>query len=328
MSRLRRSRLGFIATNRNPTDTLGGTSQAVGSDLQVALRDDIFINAYVAGTNNGQKEGTSYRSRFDWNHDRYGVNVEHLFVGDGFDPSVGFLRRSAFRRSFAQLRFSPRPARMPAIRKFTLQGSGDYITGIDGRVQSTEAQGTFIIETAAGDFVNAEVTRAYERLDVPFEVARNVTVPVGGYTFAQGKVSYTLGTQRPFSGTFTLGHGGFYEGTLSEASYRGRVEFSPQLVAEPTLSFNLVDGPYGRGATNVIGSRVTYTVTPRMFAAALVQYQSRTQSMSTNVRFRWEYKLGSELFVVYSDGRSTLGPNYPELQNRSIVVKLTRLFRW
>ena len=65
-----------------------------------------------------------------------------------------------------------------------------------------------------------------------------------------------------------------------------------------------------------------------MFVAALVQYQSRTSSMSTNLRMRWEYQPGSEFFLVYSDGRTTIGPNYPELENRSIVVKFTKLLRW
>ena len=65
-----------------------------------------------------------------------------------------------------------------------------------------------------------------------------------------------------------------------------------------------------------------------MFVAALVQYQSLSATMPTNLRFRWEYQPGSELFVVYSDGRTTVGPGYPELQNRSFVVKVTKLFRW
>jgi len=59
-----------------------------------------------------------------------------------------------------------------------------------------------------------------------------------------------------------------------------------------------------------------------------VQYQARTSSVTTNARFRWEYLPGSELFVVYSDGRTTLNTGFPETQNRSLVVKATRLFRW
>ena len=65
-----------------------------------------------------------------------------------------------------------------------------------------------------------------------------------------------------------------------------------------------------------------------MFLSALVQYQSRTDSVSTNARFRWEYQPGSELFVVYSDGRTTLTRGIPDLQNRSFVVKVTRLFQF
>jgi hypothetical protein len=89
-----------------------------------------------------------------------------------------------------------------------------------------------------------------------------------------------------------------------------------------------VDGPYGTGDTNLVSSRVTYTLTPRMFVSGLVQYQSRTDSVATNARFRWEYRPGSELFVVYSDGRDTGARNFPLLQNRSIAIKATRLLRF
>jgi hypothetical protein len=65
-----------------------------------------------------------------------------------------------------------------------------------------------------------------------------------------------------------------------------------------------------------------------MFVSGLVQYQSRVDSVSTNARFRWEYRPGSELFVVYSDGRSTLTRGVPDVQNRSFVVKVTRLLQF
>lgn len=175
---------------------------------------------------------------------------------------------------------------------------------------------------------STEVTRSFEQLESAFDVARGVTVPVGGYHFTQTRASYVMGKQRKVSGSLTLARGGFYDGTLSEATVRGRIEFTPHLFAEPTLSLNRVEGPYGDGDSSLAGSRLTYTVTSRMFVAALVQYQSRSSTVATNLRFRWEYRPGSELFVVYSDGRTTAGPHYPTLENRSVVVKLTRLFRW
>jgi len=50
---------------------------------------------------------------------------------------------------------------------------------------------------------------------------------------------------------------------------------------------------------------------------------------STNVRLRWEYQPGSELFVVYNDHRDTwMNRGFPVLENRAFVVKLTRQFRF
>jgi hypothetical protein len=65
-----------------------------------------------------------------------------------------------------------------------------------------------------------------------------------------------------------------------------------------------------------------------MFVSGLVQYNSNNATFSNNVRLRWEYLPGSELFVVYNEGRDTLRPGYPELRARSLVFKINRLFRF
>ena len=95
-----------------------------------------------------------------------------------------------------------------------------------------------------------------------------------------------------------------------------------------TSHFNWVDLPEGRFTTTVTGARSVFTMTPRMFVAALVQYSSSSTSLSTNLRFRWEYEPGSDLFVVYTEGRSTLPERGTELENRGIIVKINRLFRF
>ncbi|MFP5380565.1 MAG: hypothetical protein ACLGHP_12620, partial [Vicinamibacteria bacterium] len=117
---LRRSRIGVIATARRPSG--GSDNYAFGGDAQFNLSENLQISAYAAGTRTSgvTTEGDwdrdlSYRGRVDWNADRYGLQAEYLFVGDDFAPGVGFLRRSAFRRSYAQARFSPRPAGLRSV---------------------------------------------------------------------------------------------------------------------------------------------------------------------------------------------------------------------
>jgi hypothetical protein len=79
----------------------------------------------------------------------------------------------------------------------------------------------------------------------------------------------------------------------------------------------------------LITTRSTYTFSPTMFVSALVQYNSSNSAVSSNVRLRWEYQPGSELFVVFNEQRDTLTPGrFPELENRAFVVKFNRLFRF
>jgi hypothetical protein len=99
------------------------------------------------------------------------------------------------------------------------------------------------------------------------------------------------------------------------------------LSLEPTLSFNWLDLKQGAFTTKLVGTRVTAPLTPRMFASVLLQYNSSTRSYSTNARFRWEYQPGSELFVVFTEGRNTAGTGFPTLDTRGFVVKINRLFR-
>ena len=76
-------------------------------------------------------------------------------------------------------------------------------------------------------------------------------------------------------------------------------------------------------------TRTTYTLSPLMFVSALLQYNSSNASLGANVRLRWEYQPGSELFVVYNDQRDTwLDRGFPMLENRAFVVKVTRQFRF
>jgi hypothetical protein len=63
-------------------------------------------------------------------------------------------------------------------------------------------------------------------------------------------------------------------------------------------------------------------------SCAVAQGIARNNTLSSSLRFRWEYRPGSELFVVYSDGRDTSARGFPTLQNRTVALKHTRLFRY
>jgi len=97
---------------------------------------------------------------------------------------------------------------------------------------------------------------------------------------------------------------------------------------EPRISLNWIDLPEGEFTTRLFSARTTYTLTPRAFVGALIQYNSSINTYTTNVRFRWEYQPGSDFFVVYSEGRNTAAIGAETLSNRGVAMKLTRLLRF
>jgi hypothetical protein len=328
---LRRSNVGGIYTRRSHSTVGPGANDVAGVDLNLSLFENVYVVNYFARSRTPALRGDdiAYRSLFHYASDRYGVALDRQVVEPNFNPEVGFLRRMDFRRNFAELRLSPRPRNHPFIRRLTYRAGIDYITDNRNVLESRDLGGTFRVDFHSGDSVTAEHSRLYERLDVPFQIARDVGIPASGYDFHSTRASYSAGAQRAFSGTLALETGAFYGGDRTALEYRGRVDLGPRFGIEPAIAVNWVDLPQGRFTTGIAGARVIYTLSPRMFAAALIQHTSSTDALATNVRFRWEYHPGSELFFVYFDGRSTEPPRGTEaLQNRGVIVKVNRLFRW
>ena len=327
---LRRSSVGLIATSVNPSGS-AASNTAYGVDGTFAFFDNLSVNTYWAKTDTTGRYGddSSYRAQVQYDADRYGAQVERVTVGEDFNPGLGFVRRRDMRRTFGQFRFSPRPSGMSRIRKLRYQGNAGVIEDNTGRLESRELEGEFALEFQNGDQLQTRYSRNYEFLTTPFPIATGVTLPIGAYDFDTYRVGFTLGRQRRVSGSAAVEWGPFYNGHQTSVTLsQSRLSLTTPLSVEPTYTLNKVELEQGHFTHNLFGSRVTYTMTPLMFASALIQYNSATGSFSTNARLRWEYQPGSELFVVYNEDRNTSSLGVQGLSTRSIIVKVNRLFRY
>jgi hypothetical protein len=324
-----RSTVGAIFTRRSNALAAGGSNETYGVDGQFAPSGTVRINTLLARTRTPGLSGDdlSYRGQIDWSTDRYGLGFERLSVGENFNPEVGFVRRRGIDKTSASARFSPRPEGLALVRQFDYQATFNYITDRNGRLESRDGSLSFNTGFENGDAFSVSYSREYEAIDRPFRLAGQATIPVGTYGFQSIQTSYSLGQQRRVSGTISLRAGELYGGTQHAVGYSGRIAVATRLALEPSMQLNWIDLPGGTFTTKLVSTRVTAPLTPRMFVSALLQYNSSRNSFTNNVRLRWEYQPGSELFVVYSEGRDTNVGGYPYLQNRSFVVKINRLFR-
>ena len=328
-----RSSVGVLFENRSRSVVSAGSNQAYGIDGSFSFFQDLNFVGYVATTRTEGLTGSddSYQTNASYNGDLWGATLGHLFVGEDFNPEIGFVRRRGFRQSQVSARYSPRPASVDWIRQLRFQAGIDYLENHPGGfVETREWTAGFQAEMENSDRFNIDFTETYERLVEPFAIVSGVTIPVGAYTFRDVQAGYNFGLQRPYSGNLSVRYGSFYGGTRTSVGFQqARIEVLPQLSVEPSLSFNWVDlEELGDFTQHVGAARISYSFSPRLFLSGLVQYSSLAEALSANLRLRWEWAPGSELFVVYTEERDTdVFDRFSALSNRALVIKVNRLLR-
>ena len=341
---LSRSSIGVLFENRSKSTVSTGSNQAYGVDASFAFFENVNFVTYYAKTRTEGLTGNdeSYRASFGYGGDKWGAQAQHLLVGNDFNPEIGFVRRKGFRQSSISGRFSPRPASIGWIRQVTLNGRLGYLEKVDGRLypwekagalESRDRQVRFQIEFENSDNFSATFNDSYENF---LEDARisGATIPAGRYSFRDVQLSYNFGLQRPYSGRLSLLKGEYYTGDRTSIGFsRARIEILPQFSLEPSLEFNWINFPEqeafeGQFNQHVARVRLNYSLSPRMYLSGLVQYNSGSDSFSSNFRLRWEWAPGSELFIVYTEDRNTeVLDRWSELSNRGFVIKVNRLLR-
>jgi hypothetical protein len=327
---LRRSNIGIIATRRSPRTGAPGSNTLLGVDTTWNLFENVQAGTYYARSDTPGLRGndSSYRGYFRYLHDRYGFETERLKVGDAFNPDIGYVPRPDITRTDVLARFSPRIESVRALRRLEWNAEVDRYVNGHNELETRVSSGTFRIEFNNSDQLQFTARNDYEFVAEPFRISAGPLLPVGVYEFNEGVVQYNAGPQRRVSGRLTLTAGGFYSGQRQQFEYNGRVKVSSQLAFEPRLLASRITLHEGAFTTQLFGARTTYTVTPRMFVSGLVQYNSSLNTVESNIRWRWEYQPGSDLFVVYTDGRDTFGPRAAALMNRGLAIKATRLLRF
>lgn len=327
---MRRSSVGLLYTGRSRSSLGAGSAQTFGVDTTLRLHDLVTVNAYAAKTDTPGRSGRdmSHLVLAQFNSDRYGLELNRVRVEENFLPDVGFLQRTNYERTNISARFSPRP-QSTTIRKYTYTGTYDLFDDGAGRMQTRDISAQFNVEMHTSDQFSARVTRQYEFLGRPFEISPRVAIAAGEYEYTEAQASFAFGVRRPVSGTVSFEGGAFYSGSKQTLTVTGgRVQPTARFSLEPGISLNWVAVDEGAFTSRLLSTRATFTFTPLMFLSGIVQFNSNARTVGSNLRLRWEYQPGSELFLVYTDELDTLDRGYPALKNRAFVAKLTRLLRF
>ena len=326
----RRSSVGFIFTNREAIGDTQGKSEynrAWGTDLQLGLGEHWILSSYLAKTHSPDlPAGDDWAGNFSANYQSnlWRILTSYTEVQENFNPEVGFVQRKGFHRPMFRVFFTPSPETGP-IQRWNPHWSIRRFYGFDGELETERLHHDLEAFFRNGGSLSVVWNKNQELLRVPFEIHPGVLVPAGKYAFSEYQFTAASDPSARIYGDMALSFGQLYDGRLRAYDFIVGFRNGPKFVTELNFVNTQVDADWGRFNTNLGRLRVNYSFTPYRFIQGLLQYNSRGQLFSSNIRLGLTTPSGTGLYIVYNDAYQTPGERFDPL-GRSFFVKYSHQF--
>jgi len=329
------SYLGVMGIDKRSGEIGSSYNQTSGMDGRFVLFKNLVVNGFAAqtrttGVSSGQTNlgaGVSFRS--NW----LDIQAEHRKVGRNFNPEVGFLERSDCVCDFVDAAIKRRPE-LAGIRELQFEGFLFHAPDTHGAVQTQEWQTTFRAEFHNGSYTDDDIVDVFaQRLTTPFNIYKNVNIPVGVYNWTRHQLTYGSPQDRRLTLKFFERFGSYYNGTLNEFRVGTTYRANKRLSMSMNPHWNRFRLPVSGGDFSVVfGALETdYAFSRFLSLSTVVQVDTaNAQAVSANIRLRWNYRPDSDLYVIYTAGQqfaSLAATNPTEFYQHRFVVKYTYSWR-
>jgi hypothetical protein len=342
----RGSYIGVMGIDKRSGNPLDSFNQTEGADTRLVFFKDLAVNAFAAQTRTpGFSSGqTDFGAGFHYQSNWLELFGDHRRIGPHFNPEVGFLERQDCICDYLDANFKARP-RIEGVRELNFEGFIFHAPDTHHTLQTQEWQNTFRVDFNNGSYSDDDIVDVFfQRLLIPFNLYKNVSIPVGEYHWARHQLTYGSPQDRRWMINLYERFGTYYNGHLNEA--RARVTYRPS----QRLSFNFAEQwnrfrlgmttdpagsplPLGSGDFSVVfGSfQTNYSFSRFLTLSTLLQMDTaNNQGASANIRLRWNYRPDSDLYVIYTAGQrfaSLVAANPPQFYENRFAIKFTYSWR-
>lgn len=329
------SYIGAMGIDKRSGEAGSSFNETFGSDGRFVLFKNLVLNGYATqtrtpGLSGGQSNlGASLNFDSNW----LKLQAEHRKVGANFNPSLGFLERADCICDYVDAEFKARP-KVSGLRELQFQGFFSHKPDTHHAVQTREWQNTFRAEFHNGSYTDDDIVDVNtQRLTTPFNIYKNVNIPIGVYNWTRHQLTYGTPKDRRLTIQFFERFGSYYNGRLNELWIRAAYRANERLSFNLSPQWNRFRRPVPeRNFSVLFGALETdYAFSRSLSLSTILQIDTaNAQAASANVRLRWNYRPDSDLFVIYTAGQqfASLAAATPAqfYQNR-FVVKYTYSFR-
>ena len=324
-----RSSIGGLLVNRQATGRLAAGdnyNRTYAFDGRMGIGQNGDIQGFVGRTETPGREGRDHAYNVGANYESQTWRFQGGIMesGEDFNPEVGFTRRVGFRKVDGGIFYTWRPENF--FKSFELRPHVTYnrFWDFNGFMETSllHMDNRWEFEDSS-TLVTAWNVRG-EGVKEPFEVS-GIPVPIGEYEWSEGNIWFNYNRSAPVNAGVRLVFGGFFGGDILSVRSSLNARYAETFNFSLIWTRNDIDLPAGSVVTNLLGTRVGYNFSPRLFAQSLVQYNDSQQLWSVNFRFGWLQDANTGLFLVYNETEG-IDEFIPSGAGRSLILKYSYLF--
>jgi hypothetical protein len=302
-----RSSLGSIFVGKTE---LGNASDeynrvyAIDGKLGLGKKADItgFISKSYSPNISFNEHAFQLKANYNW--DGWRLSAGYTEVGEGFNPEVGFLMRSAFKKSDLLIFKQWRTKKLGPIYEVRPHISFNNYTDFENRLISRFLHIDNHWVWPSGFEIHTGVNFRTEGVFTPFDIS-GVNVTVGEYRHQEFQFVVQTNPNKTVNFYNRSIIGGYYGGDRIQLGNRMNVRLGDKFNAAINANYNYLILENGTINAFVSGARLTYSFSPKMFIQSLVQYNNVSNITSINARFGLLQTANTGLFVVLNIVKDT-----------------------
>jgi len=326
-----RSSIGFMLINRDgdgsylvPEDADENQTYAV--DGRWGIGENLQLQAWAAKTSTPGMDDRdeAFSAKAVYKSVKWDFNLGYGQVGEDFNPEVGFLSRSNFRRADTFLQRRIRPKDKWGLLEVRPHASYSGYWDFDGFQETGRLHADVAWDFRNGYLIHTGANRTREGVQNSFQIVDGVTVQPGTYDHTEGSIVFGTNQAAPLSISTHTTFGGRFGGDRVSFTSALRYRVGETFSSELSVNYNDFDLPDGEFTANLLRLRLSYSFTPKILLQALVQYNEFDDVVGTNLRFSWLQSANAGLFIVYNEvDERGLGARPT---GREFIVKYSHIF--
>jgi len=319
-----RTALGAAFISRTGIETDNDYNRTFAIDGKLGLGNKARMSGFYARSvdPDDPDDAHSFKFQTDYQWNNWVMRAAYTEVGEGFNPEVGFLLRSSFRKPEALILHHMRPKKENSrILEYRPHISYRGYWNFEGFQETGFLHIDNHWEYKSGLEFHTGINFTTEGVVEAFEISDGVVVQPGTYKHAESQLIFFTNRSKPVSVNIRSVMGGSFGGSRYLNSATLSLRRGDKFNADFTYQYNRFNLPVGDFSANIFRSQITYAFTPTMFVQGLIQNNSTRNLWAANIRFSWLQRANTGLFIVYNHNLQERSP-----LNNSIILKYTRIF--